>query len=451
MGVRALVLAPLLGPAAFGVWALFRLGVRYAMFAALGVNRGLEREAVRERVGAVAAADPVEASRAAVGFNLLVFGTLALALLVASGFTSNPTTVLALRGLGAAVLGNQLTVYALVQLRASGKLRSYAKVEVALAWLHLVFSGGLAWRWGLAGAITGFVCADLVALALVVRQVPFRPSLSRPAIRRLLAVGFPVMLAGATSIALATADRLVVAAVAGTVVLGYYAFAASIGGLASSAAWVIRTVILPDVYSYAARAGTRPAVRHHLEATVLPFAILFPLLLGFAALGIGPSVLLLLPRFAEAVPPARIFIFTGVTFGLTTLGALAVVAADRQRRLPFLSAAALVVNVGASWAVLRAGGGLQGVAAGALFSQGLYAAAVLDVGASAAGLERRRFLFSALGPLVWCVAVVFALGLLLPGSDAATALLSAGLFAVLLLPLYPRAWAQAKSLRRARA
>jgi O-antigen/teichoic acid export membrane protein len=446
-GVRALLLAPLLGPAGVGVWTLFRLGLRYSVFVGLGVNRGLEREAVRHGVqGDERSAGDV--SRVALGFNLLLFVPVALSLLAASLLVSDDTLSLGLRGVGAAVLSSQLTGYALVYLRARGSLRTYATIEVVSATLHLAFATVFAWRWGLSGAIAGFVCADLVALALLLPRVPFRPALSWPAVRKLLGVGFPVMLSGLTATILATADRLVVAAMAGTAVLGYYAFAASIAGLAASAAWVIRIVIFPDVYSHAARAGAASAVRDHLERTVLPFARVFPPLLGVAALAIAPAVLFALPNFAPAVAPARIFIFTGVTFGLTNLGALAVVAADRQRRLPVFAVGALVVNLTLSYALLASGAGLEAVAVGAVFSQALYASAVLDVGAKVAGLNGPGFLVRVLTPLGWCVTVVAAIGAVIPGTDPRSLAASAAAYTLALLPLYPALWSDLRKLAR---
>ena len=44
LGLRGILLATLLGPAAFGSWALLRLATRYAALAGVGVFRGLEVE-----------------------------------------------------------------------------------------------------------------------------------------------------------------------------------------------------------------------------------------------------------------------------------------------------------------------------------------------------------------------------------------------------------------------
>lgn len=449
LGARGLLLAHLLGPAAFGGWALFRLISRYGAFMAVGALPGLERESVRARGSSRDRNTLAEHSlaRTTLGFTLAVFVPLAAAALIASFAVSDPVLVAGLRGFAAAVVLEQTLAYALVCLRSRGELRRYAGVEVASAMLHLTLAPLFALRWGLAGALTGFALASMGSVALIARQVPFRPSLSRAALRRLLGVGFPVAIASVVSVSLATADRWVVALLGGTTLLGYYAFAVAIAGLASSFAWVIRTVIFPDVYGGADRHGTRVAVRRHVQHTLLPFAWLYPPLLGALAIAIGPAVRLAVPQYVEAIAPARLFIFTSTSFGIVSLGALGVIAADRQRILPLFSTVALLLNVGLSAAALHVGAGLEGVAGAALFSQALYAGSVLAITASAAELDHPlRTAARGLVPLGWCALAVFGIGRLVPEATFTAFANSAGLYALALLPLLPAMRRQLRTL-----
>jgi len=83
------------------------------------------------------------------------------------------------------------------------------------------------------------------------------------------------------------------------------------------------------------------------------------------------------------------------------------------------------------------------VAAGAVLSQGLYAAAVLDVGAGVAGIARARFLFACLAPLVWCAAATALVGTWVPSDGFRSMAASVPLYLLLLAPIYPslvRAW-----------
>lgn len=450
MGARGLLLATLLGPESFGVWALFRLVMRYAPFAALGVYRGLEWEAVHEESAdpSVGRGPPQLAARTTVGFLLAVFLPLAALGVAASFFTADPQLALGLRVTGAALATEPLVLYAFIYLRARGSLRRFAVLEIAQAALHLVLAVLLALWWGLAGAFAGFVAASIGTLAILGHRVPTRPALDGARLRRMLTIGFPLVLTMFTTTMLATADRFVVAAYGGTRLLGLYALAVSIAGLAGSMAWVIRTVIFPNVYRQAGAEGAGLAIRDHFDDTLLPFARWFPPLLGLGALLIGPAVMIFLPRYAEAVAPARIFIFTGATMGFASLGVLGVVAADLQRRLPLWSGCALIINLTLSNLAMRSGIGLEGVAAGALISQVVYGTAVVGLAAGATGAAHPVLLpLRALGPLALCVFAVYALGRLFPGTDPASVAASVALYLLILLPLGPRLRADLHRLR----
>jgi O-antigen/teichoic acid export membrane protein len=444
LALRGLLLATLLGPAAFGGWVLFRIATRYGAFAGLGVTRGMEREVAQER-------PPHDLSaRTALGFGLATFSALGGAALAASFVVNDARLVLGMRAFAAGVIAEQAVVYALTYVRSRGDLRRFALLELASAALHVLVTTALALAWGLAGAFAGFSLASACTVGLCLGRAPFRPALSGSRLRRLLHVGFPQALTTLLGTALGTADKLVVAALGGATQLGYYAFATSVAALAASLAWVIRTVIFPEVYGRARAEGRGATVRDHLDRTVLPFAWLYSPLLGALALAVGPAVALALPQYAGAIDAARLFVFTGTTAGLATLGSLAIVAADRQRVLPLLTALAMLCNLTFSFLALRLGAGLAGVAAGAVLSQAIYAASILRLSAREGGLAKpARFTLGAMLPLAWSACAVFALGRLTPGVEAGPVALSAGLYALWHLPLAGRIRKEARKLTAA--
>ncbi len=123
------------------------------------------------------------------------------------------------------------------------------------------------------------------------------------------------------------------------------------------------------------------------------------------AIAVGPAVSLLLPRYLEAVPAARVVVFAGVTAGYVSLGSLGVVAAGKQRVLPVLSAILLLMNAILSYLALRLGCGILGVAVGTLLSRTLFGISILSVNAKSAALEgadaspsERRFHCSGVQP-----------------------------------------------------
>lgn len=436
LAVRGLVLAALLGPAAFGGWALMRLATGYASFATLGIHRGLELELTRSR-GAPAAADhhgPPDA--AALSYLLGVFGVLAAVALAASFVVRDPARALELRVLGAAVLAEQVYTYSLVSLRVRADLRRYARLELAHAVLQLVCTCALAWGWGLAGALVGMVIGNVLSVTVVFGHVPLRPRFSPAVIRRLLGLGLPFAVAMWLGRLLGSVDRLVVAADGGRGMLGYYAFAVAAAGLAATIGWVVRVVIFPEVYARAQALGAGAAVRHHVTRALLPFAVLYPPLLGLAALALRPTLALVAPQYAPAAAAAEVFVFSGVASGLTSLGAVGALAGDRQRWMPIIAGASVMLNLALSWVALHLGLGLEGVAAGAVLSQTAYALGVLGLNLHVSGeADLPAAVARAAGPLIWCAASVAAVRAAWPGADAGDTARAVLAYAALMLPM----------------
>jgi O-antigen/teichoic acid export membrane protein len=447
LGIRGLFLATLLGPAAFGAWALLRLSMRYASFAALGVFRGLELEMLgAERLPGSAQAP---AAGAALGFILTESGVLAGIAVAASFLVTDPSHALVLRGFAAAVVLEQCYTYALVWTRVRMSLRRYASLEMANAGLQLVCAISLAWIWGLAGAFAGMALASALALMLAANWVEFRPAFRPATLRRLLGVGIPLTASMLLATALYTADRWIVAALGGATLLGYYAFAASISDVTGSFAWVVRTVVFPDVYGHAQTSGAAAALERHFDGAVLPFARLYPPVLGAMACVLGPVVARVLPQYVPAIAPARLFLLGGAAAGLVGLAALGAVAAGRHRSLPLVSMGALVVSVSLSLLAMRLGRGLEAVAAASLAGQAVYAAGVLWLTCrEARRTDTAAFLGRALLPLGWCAVSVVVIGRLLPDNDLASGALALFAYLLLMLPLAPSIRREWRAVRR---
>ena len=449
MSARGILLASLLGPEKFGVWALFRLVMLYGSFASLGVFRGLELKVAQARSSE--GRDSFfgrEASGSALSMTLAFTGAVGVASLVASFLVSNRDVQLVLRVFAAAVVLEALAAYALTYLRASGRLKRYGLSELGLALVNLVMVVLLALGWGISGAFSGYLLAALVVLPLVLRQVPVALRFSWSEGRHLLHIGMPVALTSMLGIALAGVDRLVVGAFAGMTSLGFYAFAVSVSGLTASLSWVVRTVALPEVYASAKDDGTSSALREHFVGTILPYSQIYPLLVGVLAIAVGPAVALLLPQYLEAVPAARVVIFAGVTAGFVSLGSLGVVAAGQQRVLPVLSVVLLLMNATLSYMALKLGFGILGVAVGTLLSRFAFGLSILGVTAKRAELERSgRFAMRVSFPLLWCAAVVFALDRWLGGIDLESSVISLLTYLLLVAPLYPAAFRGLRKLQ----
>ena len=435
LAIRSVLLAALLGPAAFGNWALLRLGMRYSGLAGLGVYRGLELELLHPNGKADAHGKRAPADTA-LGFILIVGGSVSVLAMAGAFLVGDHQYRLLLGGFAVASLAELVYGYAMVCTRVGIGLRRFAILETSTAALHVILAIGLAKVWGLGGAFAGIAAANLIGIGVAARWVPFRPALRMEPLRRLLHVGLPVALTSCVSILLVTSDRWVVAFWGGPTMLGYYAFGASVTVAASALALVIRTVVFRQVYGEAFSAGAPAALRAHLERALLPFARLLPPLLGALGLLVGPAVGLFLPGYTAAIAPARLFLLAGAAMGLVSLAAVGAVAAGQQRRLPIYAGCALVVTTSFSILALLSGAGLEGVAAAALAGHVMYAALVLRLIIRESGISHPdRFVLSTLLPLVWCAVAVAVAELFVTSHSVTATLLGFGVYLLLLFPL----------------
>jgi O-antigen/teichoic acid export membrane protein len=438
LAIRGVLLALLLGPSAFGTWALLRLGMRYSSLAGLSVYRGLELELLQGRVKSTSE-HPSAPATAALGFVLVLSGGLAALALGASFVVQDPTDRLLLRGFAGASLAESLYGYALVCTRVRGNLRLYSMLESGTSVLHLLCAVALGSAWGLGGAFVGLMIANVLGIAAAARWLELRPSFELQPVRRMLRVGFPVVLTMGAGILLATGDRWVVALWGGPTMLGYYAFAGSVTTAAAALAMVVRTVVFPQVYGEASSDGAAAALRSHLERALLPFARLLPPLLGGLSLVLGPLVAAAAPSYLPAVAPGRIFLLAGVAMGLVNLASIGAVAAGRQRQLPIYAIAALGLTFALSIAVLAAGYGLGAVAGATFAGHLLFAALVLRVNVREAGIPgAERFVATILLPLLWCTAAVGIVGAVFTGLDLRSMASAFAVYFVLLTPYFPR-------------
>lgn len=378
LGLRGVALAGMLGPTAFGTWALVRLLQQYLALAGLGVHRGLE-----VMVPAATGGEGRRLGRTALGF-ILAYGLGLAAALGLVAALAGPGHARLVCGLLAAVLVlERVWYYAVTYLRAAGSLKAFARAELAEAALQLALTLGLARVAGLPGAVAGYVLALAGALALVHGGgVPARPAWSLRRLRPLLGIGFPVAVSLTLQTALVSADRLVLGALAGIEALGQYAFAASFASLGASFGLVVRTVVFPQVFRTAGHGGTG-----ELRRGLLALAWVLAPVLGALAFGLGPVLHAFVPRYAPAVGAARLFVLAGIAQGVIQLGMLGVTGAGRQAVLPRLTALAFVGSVLLAVVAIELGLGLTGLAAAALLSRSAFALALLRAAGLLGGVE----------------------------------------------------------------
>ncbi len=441
--VRNVLVARVMGPAAFGLWQVCLVALRLSgemhlgALHALALDGPIHRGAGREEAARLLEARCLGAAAVLSGMGGIAAG---LFLRLEGGHRLGAAAWL----LALAVLLQQVFQAHAVLLQTRRQFGRLAMLQLAFAVVHL---GGLLLL--LPGRyITGVLlawCAGALISMLLVRTVtrdpipfpvpgPFAGAASE--IRR----GFPTYLVGAAFVLLLQVDRVVVGAFLGREALGQYGILVLGGSALLFLPGVIAGVLWPYAGEQFGRSGgSREALRPLARATVRALALALAAALVLVAQGIEVLVARKLTNYRPALGALRLYLPGVFLLGLVHPLRLFLVTAGGDRAMLRLTVWMLVLTAVAEAGAAATGAGIGGVAlAGTVVSALLFllslrlAGAFLSLGADArrAGLECAGLLAAALlGDLLLgrlCPPVESDLGAAVRLGIPALALLAAG-------------------------
>ena len=362
--VRNVLIASVMGPAAFGLWNFCAVVLRLTVESHLGALSVLSVEAPIHRGGG----RPAEArtlERRAVSMTLLfalAAGALGAAALC---FVGGAPLYGAAALLGVTIVLQSLFFADATVLRSRGVFGRVALAQIAFALVHIA---GLLWlvpsRY-LSGALLAWAAALLVAVtAMRLRPAePMPPPRPSPAGGDLVVRGIPTYLVGLTFVVLLQTDRVVVGALLGAEALGFY----GILGLGASALLFLpdafASVLLPMAGERFGRAGEDPvALARIVERATRGLAVVSASALAMALAGTDLIVAYKLPNFAAALPAARPYLAGVFLLALTAPLRFVLVTVGAGRATLLATLAAFTIAVALESAACLAGPGLVGVA-----------------------------------------------------------------------------------------
>jgi len=386
----SLLMRMALSPAQMGVWQALKLFVSYGNYANLGISKG----AAREYNVALGHGDTAGARR---GLDLAFTVNTATSLLYAAVLVGaglwigaagrgdwSGAWALGLAAVGAmAVLSRYVTFHVTI-LRASQRFAVTARLALLEAVLTLGVGATAAWWFGLPGLYVGTLVVLIASIVFVRRHaaVPLRFAFDAAEIRRLVAVGGPILLAGAVASLFRSLDKWMILAWFDDreFQLGCYSLALMVGTQLFGLGNMLATVTGPRYGEQFGRTGDRRAVaRLAARASELQGAAI-ALAAAWAVLLAPPLLSWLLPDYGPGLAPIAWLVPGMVFFTLALPASQYLVAVGEQRRALAAVLAATALGALGNLAALCAGLGLVGVAAAT--SLGYAAYFVIVVGAS---------------------------------------------------------------------
>jgi len=390
--LQSFVVAKALGPTNFGVWVTLLLIASYSPIVCLGTVEAMVKEVPfhlgrndRLRVREIEAG--VLGSIILAGSFFVGMGLLGL-LLLPSDFLGVGPVVLLLVLVTIAI--SAFSSYFYWRFAAHENFKAVASLDFCRSSLALLCIGGMAWGWGLPGAVIGFLLHEagvcFTALWLNVRHlgrpgVSFRSELLRHAIR----VGFPITLLWWILTLQGSVDRVVLGSLAGAAAVGYFGLGVSLASILGLLPSVVGRVLYPKVSKQFGSPADPQSMRTLVLAPTLALAALLAnlQLMILAAMPLVYSQLL--PKYQPGLAAGQILLLGSFFLCLLRNGANYLIATHKERVFLIYLLLTLLFNVVADVSLVKVGWGLEGVAlgtslAGLLLNTLVWRRVVIDLG-----------------------------------------------------------------------
>ena len=359
----------LLPPELFGLWTLVRAVPPYASFAHLG-SRPAARFAIPYNLAAGREDENARIEGA------IFWGALATNLLLALWFAVWGF----LPGLSAPERAGMWTLSGLIlvawlQEHYVTVLKAYERFDTLSAANYLLPLINLAtlpliWLFSIYGLFVGAFAGPVLVTLYYRRRFP-RPSppFDRATFLRLVRRGFPIMALTSSVLLVRTTDRFVISGLLGNEALGHFGIAIMVFNFAMNLPASVREVIEPQMM--AGLGENRPDfLREFLFRPLLRTAFFMPFVLGPAVLLAPATIRLLLPAYVPGIVSVQIVCLGGFFLALTYILRSVVVAMGLELRAALFGLGIAGGNVALGMGFIRAGWGLEGVAAATSISLG---------------------------------------------------------------------------------
>lgn len=378
----SLALRVCLSPAEMGVWQGLKLVLSNGNYANLGISKGAARE-FNIALGRGNAAEAQRGLNMALTVNTLSSGLFGLILLGGGvwmawhgGGAWGSAWAWGLMALGVMAVVQRYVTFQVTLLRCKQEFLVTSQLSMVEAVLTASVATLGAWLWGLPGLYLATLAVLLASVAFIHLRgaIPLGWGWDLREIRRLTAIGCPILLAGVVSTLFRTLDRWMILGYLPDreFQLGCYSLALMVTGQLYGLGNILSIVVSPRLGEQFGHDGDRrqaaalTARSSELQAAVLALPA------ALAVVAVPPLLGTMLPDYRPGLAPMLWQIPGVVALVLALLPGQYLISVDRQKWSLAAVALATGISAGAYHVALVSGHGLVGVAAASSLSYVVY-------------------------------------------------------------------------------
>ena len=416
--VTAIIVRKILDPFFMGIYTELTLIFQYAKYSHLGMIDALDRQ-IPYYNGRKEFKKVEEIKSVGIVFSFLMSLVCALGIIIFSLLFKvhlSPLLVIGLKVIAIMVIVQSMSSFYVTLVRTHHLFGSLSKYIILVAVCDIAFKTVLGIKFGIIGILWASVFTFTIGIVYLFKRAGLRFKLTlnlpKQAIRSLLGIGFPLLLAGFTFTVLRSIDRIMIIALLTKEDLGYYSIAIMMYSFIFQLPNLMYTVLFPRFYeAFGSSGGDLNKLGAYLEKPTLAFAYLFPILIGLTVIILPVFVNYILPRYIEGVIPASILLFGTFFISITNMSGYLLVALKRQNILVLIAIIAVIISAVLNLLFVKIFHmGIKGIALGTAITYFLYSVFIISYAIKyyVSGLYGKvKFFVSLYTPFLWVLLIFY--------------------------------------------
>jgi len=402
--------ARLLGPFTFGIWQTAKLVLGYGGFLNLGTSAAMHRE-IPLLKGKKDTEKSSETTNVTFTFTFIVA-------VIASILTFGATILikfdkdmaLCLKFISLIIFFRHVGGVYLAWFKANNKFEIVSNISIIQGvgnLLSVVLIYFFSLKGFLAGQVIRVVSGTIYSYST--RMVKIRLLWNFSELKRLILIGFPILLLGFSAVLFRTVDRILVVSNLGFGSMGFYSLSALVTAPVMLIIYPVGSVMYPRFSEKYGSSGKMSDLKKYIIVPMEILALFIPVLLGAIYIALPALVNIFLPKYIEGITAARILMI-GVFFSgvIGTTGNF-FLATNKQILYLFILLGSALFNLGVSFVLIRLGFGIAGVAGGTALSYLIYSFTMFIIAltyCNAKKIEIAKLICKLLLPLAYTIVMV---------------------------------------------
>jgi len=378
--LTGLVIAKVLGPAAFGVYSALMLIVTYSHYSHLGLLPAMIKK-VPFYIGKKEYNKSREIENVVFSGIIIIIFFISLALIIASFFIKNLDnhTINSLRIVAIVVIFQQIFYFYQYYLRSEKKFFLFGKILLVYSITYFIFIILLIMRFRLEGVFFAMLLAYIIAIFYLSKKDEFklRIKVMPKNTVQLMKIGFPLLMLGTMALFFVSIDKIMIIKFMDKVQLGYYSFAAIVAGIVSFIPQGIGSIIFPHLLEKYGEKEDKAHIKNYLFQPTLIISYLLPIVVGLVFITAPVAIYYILPKYLPGIMPFKILICAIFFMSVTSASNNFLITINEERKILSLQAISVIVAIILNYFFIINGYGINGVAIATAISYFFYSTCIL--------------------------------------------------------------------------